>query len=666
MADLKERSEALREEIRHHEYQYYVLDEPEISDAEYDAIYRQLEALEKEHPKLITPDSPTQRVGGAVAEGFQEVAHERPLLSLANVFSREALLAFDRDLVRQLGKDPLTYSVEYKIDGLSVALTYNDGQLVLGATRGNGTSGENITANTRVIRSIPLRLRETPPHIVVRGEVYMPAQALERINREREAMGIALFANARNAAAGSLRTLDTAVTAERGLAASFYTILAGGEAVRSQEEALHYLKHLGLPTVRHEIVTGPEALLAAVEQMEAERAQLPFDIDGLVIKVNDIADQERLADRAKNPRWAVAFKFAPEQVRTIVRNITVQVGRTGVITPVAHLEPVPVAGTVVSRATLHNRDFIEEKEVRIGDTVLIQKAGEIIPEVVSVILSERHAESAPYAFPTHCPACETALVQLPGEVAIRCPNRLGCPAQIRAGLIHLASRDALDIDGLGPALINKCYEAGLVRHAADLFRLQKEDLMALDGMGEKSATNLLAALAEAKNRSLDQMIFALGIPLVGKEAGRRLARHFKSMDALIEAPEEALLEVEGIGPGIARSLVTYFADEENRRQLNALQSLGLPFEGSENHAVREGAFYGKTVVLTGKMEAMARPEAQREIEARGGKVTASVSKKTDLLVAGSDAGSKLDKAQRLGITIIDEATFLSILEGDVN
>lgn len=662
MPDLTERMESLREQIRHHEYRYYVLDDPEISDYAYDELYRQLEEMEQAHPELIAPDSPTQRVAGSVADDLQEIAHERPLLSLANVFSKEDLLDFDQTARQILKKDIITYSVEYKVDGLSVALTYENGRLVLGATRGNGLVGENITANSRVIRSIPLRLRQNEPHLVVRGEVYMPHRAFQRLNAEREILGEALFANARNAAAGSLRTLDPRVTERRGLSAAFYTVLVGDDTLNRQSEALQYLHDLGFPVVPYRIVQGSDALLEAVQAMENERRQIPFDIDGLVIKINDFAAQTLLKDRARTPRWAVAYKFPPEQKTTLVNDIQIQVGRTGVITPVAIFEPVHIAGTIVSRATLHNQDFIREKDVRIGDRVLIQKAGEIIPEVVQVMLSARLQDTAPYRFPEYCPVCATPLVQIPGEVAIRCPNKLACPAQIRAGLIHLASREALNMDGFGPALINKCYEAGFVKKAADLFLLNKKQLMSLPGVGEKSADNLLAALEKAKSGSLDQMIFALGIPLIGKEVSKRLAQHFLSLDKLAAASEEELLTIDGVGQGIAVSLMSYFQDEENQEQLQVLKELGLPFTAASKKIASNSFFSGKVVVLTGKMEAMTRSEAKERIEALGGKVTGSVSKNTDFLVTGADAGSKLDKAQNLGIQVIHEVDFLAMLE----
>ncbi len=661
LATIEERIQKLREAIRHHEYKYYVLDDPELSDAAYDKLYHELVVLEQNHPEFIVDDSPTQRVGGTPSSEFTEVVHEMPLLSLANAFSSDDLRAFDKQVKKELGVDNLLYSLEYKVDGLSVVLTYDEGTLQIGATRGNGTVGEDVTTNIKTVRNIPLRLRKNINKFIVRGEIYMPKSSFSALNAEREKNGESLFANARNAAAGSLRQLDARIAAKRSLAGVFYTIMNNDDfSLKTQQDALSLIEKLGLHSIPSFLCQDIDEVCRRCEQLTLERQNLPYEIDGLVIKVNTLAYQTSLSHRAKTPRWAIAYKFPAEQQETIVRDINVQVGRTGVITPVANLDPVRIAGTTVSRATLHNRDFIESKDIRIGDRVIIQKAGEIIPEVVEVLVGHRSDESQPFLFPDHCPACHTELMQLPEEVAIRCPNRLECPAQVRAGLIHLASRDALDIEGLGPALIGKLYEEGIVRTASDLFKLDKETLVDLERMGDKSADNLLKALETAKTRPYFQVLYALGIPLVGLNISKLLTSAFPTIDKLAAAEKGELMAVDGIGPGIAESVYNYFREKHNKEIIENLKKSGLNFTADHQLSEKVDAVSGKTFVLTGTLDTLTRKEATTMIEHAGGKVTGSVSKKTNYLLLGKNAGSKLDKAKELGTNILSEQDFLEL------
>lgn len=660
LTTVEEKLQKLREAIRHHEYRYYVLDDPELSDAAYDKLYQELVLLESSYPDLITEDSPTQRVGGEPSTEFQEVVHDMPLLSLANAFSMEDLRAFDTQIKKELNIKSVQYSLEYKVDGLSVVLTYEDGALQLGATRGNGTIGEDVTSNIKTIRNIPLRLRRPVEKLVIRGEIYMSKKSFAMLNEKRETNGEQLFANARNAAAGSLRQLDAKVAAKRALSGVFYTIMnPDAFSLETQEEAIVAIQDFGFQAIPAYQCKGIEEVCKRCEQLTEERQLLPYDIDGLVIKVNSIAYQDKLAQRAKTPRWAIAYKFPAEQQETTIKSISVQVGRTGVITPVANLEPVHIAGTVVSRATLHNRDFIDEKDIRIGDRILIQKAGEIIPEVVEVLTLHRSEDSQPFVFPTHCPACNTKLIQLTEEVAVRCPNHFACPAQVRAGLIHLASRDALDIEGLGPAVIGKLYDEGIVRKAGDLFLLTKDKLVSLDRMGEKSAENLLNAIEAAKNRPFFQVLYALGIPLVGLNISKLLTAAFPTIEQLADAEKEDLMAVDGIGPGIAESVYCFFREKHNQETIAALKESGINFVAEEEITNILDEFLNKTFVLSGALDTLTRKEATELIEQAGGKVTGSVSKRTDYLLLGKDAGSKLEKAKKLGTEILTEQDFLA-------
>lgn len=666
MAQTKEQSrqrlEELRKELHYHNYRYYVLDDPQIPDAHFDGLLQELLAIEKQYPEWITPDSPSQRVGGIVADGFSKMTHPTPLRSLGNAFSPEDLRSFHQRIKNLLGDEArVEYVVELKIDGLAMNLIYENGRLLTGATRGDGSVGEEVTSNIRTIRSVPLLLSDQeaviPTLLEVRGEVYMPKGEFQRLNRQREEQGEPLMANPRNAAAGSLRQMDARITAERALDIFIYGIGVCQDAVLTKHsESLDYLKKIGFKTNPfYQVFDNIEEVIAYCDSWTEKRHSLPYDIDGLVIKVNDLKMQEQLGYTAKDPRWAIAYKFPAEQAVTVVEDIFVGLGRTGVLTPTAVLRPVKVAGSTVSRATLHNQDYIDEKDIRIGDTVIIHKAGEIIPEVIAVLKEKRDGSEKPFTIPENCPECGSLVVRQEGEAAHKCSN-LQCPALLREGLIHFVSRDAMNIDGLGPALIGMLLENGLVRDASDLYHLQKEQLITLERMGEKSATNLLEAIAASKQAGLARLLFGLGIRYVGVKAAGILAKRFGSMEALQKATLEELLQLDEIGEKIADSVLGYFATEENRSLLSRLQQAGVNMEAEytkpqESHE----AFSGKTFVLTGTLPSLSRSEAASIIEGLGGKVAGSVSKKTHVVVAGAEAGSKLEKAMQLGITIWDEA-----------
>ncbi|MHC1745623.1 MAG: NAD-dependent DNA ligase LigA [Negativicutes bacterium] len=655
----------LRTKIREHDYSYYVLDAPKVSDAEYDRMMQRLLQLERENPDLITPDSPTQRVGGAVAAGFSRVAHARPLLSLANVFSINELVAFHDRARKLLETENLEYVVELKIDGLAISLVYEDGQLVRGATRGDGFFGEDVTSNVRTIRSIPLTLAGqggSPPQLLdVRGEVYMPRPEFERLNRERAERGEPAFANPRNAAAGSLRQLDPAVTAQRALDIFVYGIGEPQPGMTTHMDSLDYLQSLGFKVNPHRrLFHTIQEVVNYCSLWEEKRRELPYDIDGLVIKVNDLRSQQELGSTAKDPRWAAAYKFPAEQAITVLEDIFTGVGRTGVLTPTAILQPVRLAGSTVSRATLHNEDFIAEKDIRIGDTVIIHKAGEIIPEVIAVIPARRTGQERPFVMPEHCPACGGPVVRREGEAAHKCVNP-DCPALLREKLIHFASREAMNIEGLGPAIVTNLLEAGLVNDAADFYRLRMEDLVKIERMGEKSAVKLVAAIEASKQAGLDKVLFALGIRYVGAKVAGNLARHLRTMEAISQADMETLTGIEEIGGKIAESVMAYFAEPENLELIEGLRNSGVVMEAPELPSAAEATLSGKTFVLTGGMETMTRQEATAAIERAGGKVTSSVSKNTDYVVAGSDPGSKLTKANSLGVQVLNEDQFLELM-----
>jgi len=666
--EAQQKLEALKKKIAYHDRRYYVLDDPEISDYDYDQLMRALLDIEAAHPQLVTADSPSQRVGGAPLKEFASYTHRNPLLSLMNAYGTDDLREFHQRVCHDLGKTEIEYVVEYKIDGLSMALYYENGVLRNGVTRGDGVTGEDVTANVRTVKNIPLRLQKDLPLLEARGEVYLPRASFARLNAQREQNGEPLFANCRNAAAGSIRQLDPKVAAQRDLRAFIYTLMhVEGAAPATHTECVALLQEAGFTTMKPFVSSDIEEICAYCEKMGQHRHDLPFDIDGMVIKINSLADQEALGNRAKNPRWAIAYKFPPEQGVTKLESITVQVGRTGAITPVANLQPLFLAGSTISRATLHNEDFIREKDIRIGDYVVIQKAGEVIPEVVSVVQDKRDGSEQEFVFPSVCPACGAPLIRLEDEAAYHCSDPMTCPAQVREGIIHFASRDAMNIEGLGPAVIHQLLQAGLITNAADLYYLQKEQLLTLERMGEKSADNLLHSLEVSKHRTLSQVIYALGIRLVGQNVAKVLARQFPSVDALRQASYDDLVSIDEVGPKIAESITDYFQAEHQDAFLRKLAEAGVELANGEavEQKQEKSAFAGKTFVLTGTLPTLDRRAASALIEQAGGKTSGSVSKKTDYVLAGESAGSKLTKAQELGITIIDEATLLEMLKEDV-
>lgn len=667
-ADLAE-ADKLRREIRHNEYLYYVLDAPEITDAEYDRMMVRLRELEARYPDSIPADSPTQRVGGRASSQFTEVRHLEPLLSLGNVFSAEELRAFDERVRSGLpAGSKVEYVMEPKIDGLACSLIYENGKLVRAATRGDGVVGENVTANVRTIRSIPLTLKvpdgETVPELLdVRGEVYMPRQAFMRLNEQRAERGESEFANPRNAAAGSLRQLDPQVTASRSL--SFFAYYLVGEGAQPKHsESLALLAHYGFKvSENYKVVENIDEAIKYIGDFNELRQGLSYDTDGAVIKVNDVYQQRILGATGKDPRWATAYKYPPEQAETTLEDIDWRVGRTGVLTPTAVLTPVKLSGSVISRATLHNEDFIRAKDIRIGDRVVINKAGEIIPEVLRVVVEKRTGDEKEVEIPSVCPECGWRVERQGEEAAIRCTNP-HCPALGREGLIHFVSRDAMNIDGCGPSFINALLDAGLVRDAADLYSLRKDDLLKLERMGEKSADNLLAALAESKKNELDKLLFALGIRHVGAKVARILATEFGSMEKLQQAQPEELAQIRDIGDKIAESVVTWLNVPANIDLVERLAAAGLTMTFTPPASQEDNPFFGKTLVFTGTMPTLGRAEAKTMAQDVGAKVSGSVSKKTDYVIAGAEAGSKLEKAQQLGVTVIDEAEFLRLLKGE--
>lgn len=667
-ADLAE-AEKLRREIRHNEYLYYVLDAPEITDAEYDRMMVRLRELEARYPDSIPADSPTQRVGGRASSQFTEVRHLEPLLSLGNVFSTEELRAFDERVRSGLpAGSKVEYVMEPKIDGLACSLIYENGKLVRAATRGDGVVGENVTANVRTIRSIPLTLKvpegEAVPELLdVRGEVYMPRQAFMRLNEQRAERGESEFANPRNAAAGSLRQLDPQVTASRSL--SFFAYYLVGEGAQPKHsESLALLARYGFKvSENYKVVENIDEAIKYIGDFNELRQGLSYDTDGAVIKVNDVYQQRILGATGKDPRWATAYKYPPEQAETTLEDIDWRVGRTGVLTPTAVLTPVKLSGSVISRATLHNEDFIRAKDIRIGDRVIINKAGEIIPEVLRVVVEKRTGDEKEVEIPSVCPECGWRVERQGEEAAIRCTNP-HCPALGREGLIHFVSRDAMNIDGCGPSVINALLDAGLVRDAADLYSLRKDDLLKLERMGEKSADNLLAALAESKKNELDKLLFALGIRHVGAKVARILATEFGSMEKLQQAQPEELAQIRDIGDKIAESAVTWLNVPANIDLVERLAAAGLTMTFTPPASQEDNPFFGKTLVFTGTMPTLGRAEAKTMAQDVGAKVSGSVSKKTDYVIAGAEAGSKLEKAQQLGVTVIDEAEFLRLLKGE--
>ncbi|CQJ39877.1 NAD-dependent DNA ligase LigA [Yersinia enterocolitica] len=658
----------LRTSLRHHEHLYHVLDAPEIPDAEYDRLMQQLRELEAQHPELITNDSPTQRVGAAPLDAFEQVKHEVPMLSLDNVFDEESYLAFDKRVHDRLKRaDPLTFCCELKLDGLAVSLLYEDGELVRAATRGDGTTGENITANVRTIRAIPLRLQgdKLPRRVEVRGEVFMPLAGFEQLNDEARRKGGKVFANPRNAAAGSLRQLDPRITAKRPLTFFCYGVglLEGGELPRSHIQRLMQFKAWGLPVSdRVKLCTGSEQVITFYRQVEQDRGGLGFDIDGVVIKVDSLDLQEQLGFVARAPRWATAFKFPAQEQITQVREVEFQVGRTGAITPVARLEPVQVAGVVVSNATLHNADEIERLGLRIGDTVIVRRAGDVIPQVVGVVMDQRPQDAKEITFPEHCPVCGSDIERVEGEAVARCTGGLFCAAQRKEALKHFVSRRALDVDGMGDKIIEQLVEKQYVENPADLFTLTAGKLTGLDRMGPKSAQNLIVALEKAKQTTFARFLYALGIREVGEATAANLAAHFRNLENLRAADIEALKSVPDVGEVVARHVVNFLGEEHNQKVIEALEKVITWPEPQQIIAEEiDSPFAGKTVVLTGSLTILSRDEAKDRLAALGAKVSGSVSKKTDLVIAGEAAGSKLAKAQELGITVIDEAEMIRLL-----
>lgn len=643
--------------LNQYSYEYYVLDQPSVPDAEYDRLLRELIELEEKFPDLKTPDSPTQRVGGAILDMFEKVEHSTPMLSLGNAFNEDDLRDFDRK-VRQAVGDNYSYVCELKIDGLAVTLQYENGYFIKGATRGDGTIGEDITENLKTIKSIPLKIRK-PIGIEVRGEAFMPKRSFERLNEAKEERGEEPFANPRNAAAGSLRQLDPKLAAKRNLDIFLYAIADLGETgVGSHSEGLDLLDELGFKTNKErKTCSNIEEVLAYIEEWTEQRPNLAYDIDGIVVKVDSLEQQDELGFTAKSPRWAIAYKFPAEEVVTTLRSIELNVGRTGVLTPTAVLDPVRVAGTTVQRASLHNEDLIREKDIRIGDQVVVKKAGDIIPEVVNVLVERRSGEEVEFQMPTECPECESELVRLEGEVALRCINPK-CPAQIREGLIHFVSRTAMNIDSLGEKVISQLFKEELIHDVADIYKLTYEQVIELERMGEKSVNKLLQAIEASKSNSLEKLLFGLGIRHVGSKAAKTLAREFGTMDALSKASREQLTAINEIGDKMAESIVAYFELEEVHALIQELETAGvnLTYKGPRSIPLEEidSIFAGKTVVLTGKLHQLTRNEAKEKLEALGANVAGSVSKKTDLVVAGEDAGSKLEKAESLGILVWDE------------
>lgn len=658
MSEIEARIAHLRSVISYHSHKYYVEDSPELSDFEYDKLFYELKSLEEAHPEFYDPNSPTVRVGGKALDKFDKITHTIPLKSLTDVFSYDELRSFCAKLEAEYGE--IEYSVECKIDGLSVALHYENGNLVYAATRGDGTIGEVITDNARTIGSVPL----TIPYkgvLEVRGEVYMPRTAFEALNTRRAESEEPLFANPRNAAAGSLRQLDSSVTASRKLDIFIFNLQTSDRSFNSHIETFEFMKAQGFKVIPfYHTAKNADEIIARIEEIGQMRTSLPFDIDGVVVKVNRLALRIEIGEGTSTPKWAVAYKFPPEQKQTKLQSISIQVGRTGVLTPIAELEPVRLAGTVVSRATLHNIDYIHEKDIRIGDIVTVQKAGDIIPEIHCAHPEKRTAELAVYEMPVCCPSCGETVVRDEAEAAVRCTNA-ACPAQLLRNLVHYASKDAMDIDGLGPALLKTLRDNDLVRSVADLYTLQKADLVALERMGEKSADNLLAAIEATKDRGLARLLYGLGIRQIGEKAAEALADHFGDIDRFFELSAEELCEVDDIGLISAQNVVDFFAHKQTRELIEQLKAVGVGTTTKQAEKA-DDRFAGMTFVLTGTLPSLTRSEAEEIIKKFGGKTSSSVSKKTSIVLAGSEAGSKLTKAESLGLTIIDEAAFLEMVK----
>ena len=648
----KKMIENLREAIRHHDYLYHVLDKPEVSDAEYDRLFRQLRDLEKRFPELVTPDSPTQRVGGEPLKAFKTVTHKTPLLSLDNVMSEQELLDFDRRVREGLNKDKVEYVAELKIDGLAVSLIYKKGKFTLGSTRGDGSHGEDITQNLRTVKSIPLVLRE-PIDLEVRGEVYLPYNEFVKINEERKEKEEALFANPRNAAAGSVRQLDPKITAGRPL--DIFIYFGDVPKMKNHFETLEYLKSLGFkinPNIR--ICHGISEVQKYIKEWGEKREKLPYEIDGIVVKVNNLHDQRKLGFTARAPRWAAAFKYPPMQAETIIEDITVQVGRTGAITPVAHLKPVHLAGVVVKRATLHNEDEIRRKDIKIKDHVKVQRAGEVIPEVVEVIKSKRTGREKEFHMPKTCPVCGAKIFRPEGEAIARCTN-FACPAQVKERIRHFTTREAMDIEHVGYALVDQLVEKGLIKDAADLYSLDKADIQKLERFAEKSAQNVIDSIKASLDRPFDRLLYALGIRMIGRRTAQLLADNYQDIDKLADASESELSKIHEIGPKVAESVVNFFKQKENHHLIEKLKKAGVTVKGEGEKGPKP--FKGKTFIFTGGLSSYTRPEAEELVRKLGGRASSSVSKETDFVVAGTEPGSKYEKAKKLGVKVISEDEF---------
>lgn len=666
---LQQQFDELRSQLNTWSREYYSLDKPSVPDDVYDQKYQELVKLEKAHPEMITPDSPTQRVGGQVLTGFEKIGHEIPMLSLGDVFSKEELADFVANLDQTVHQQ-IDYNCELKIDGLAISLVYRAGKFVQGSTRGNGQIGEDITQNLKTINAIPLELSE-PVDVEVRGECYMPKTSFVELNQRQEEQGKQIFANARNAAAGSLRQLDSRITAERKLSTFIYYLMEPEKfGVTTQSEALEKMRSWGFKVnPDYRVAHNMDEIRAYIDEYQQKRASLPYDIDGIVIKANPFKVHEEVGNTVKVPRWAIAYKFPPDEQETVVHKIEWTVGRTGVVTPTAVMDPVQLAGTTVGRASLHNPDYIKEKDIRIGDTVKLFKAGDIIPEVATVVLKKRPADSQPYSIPTECPECHAPLVHLDDEVALRCINPK-CPALVKESLTHFASRNAMDIRGLGTKIIAQLYERKMVQDVADLYQLNFEELLQLDKFKDKSANNLLTAIDNSRHNSLERLLFGLGIRHVGAKAARLIAQHFKTMDAIKKATIDEIAAIKTVGQTIAESVVTYFQNSQVNELLEELVQAGVNMdflgqsEEEQAAAAAESPFNGLRVVLTGTLDHLKRADAKKWLEAHGAKVTGSVSGKTDLLIAGHDAGSKLAKAQQLNVKIINEATFMEQMEAE--
>ncbi|MEX6587215.1 NAD-dependent DNA ligase LigA [Paraclostridium bifermentans] len=659
--DIKTRMDELIDQINYHSNKYYNDDAPEISDYEYDNLMKELIKIEEENPQIKRADSPSSRVGGKPLDKFTQITHKIPMLSLSNAYSDKDLKDFDKR-VRELADDSVEYVVEFKIDGLSVGLTYKNGVFEKGATRGNGVVGEDITENLRTVKTIPLKINDTE-EVVVRGEVYISKQNFEKINELQEEQGLQLFANPRNLAAGTLRQLDSKLTAKRPLDIFIFNLeYIENTNLKSHSESLEYLKNLGFKvSTDYKVCSNIEGVIEHIEYWTENRSKLPFEIDGMVIKVNDLQQREVMGYTAKSPRWAIAYKFPAEQKKTKLIDIIVEVGRTGTITPTAILEPVRLAGTTVSRATLHNEDYINEKDIKIGDTVLVQKAGDIIPQVVQVVKDDRDGNEIEFKFPDKCPVCSEPTVRLEGEAAVKCIN-ISCPAQIRRGIIHFASRDAMNIEGLGESIVGLLLDNNIIKDIADLYYIKKEDVINLERMGEKSAENLIKAIEKSKQNELYRLINGLGIKYIGVKGAKVLAKNFDNLDEIINADAVQLTNLEEFGDIMANSVVEFFKEEKNMTVINKLKEAGVNIESIKNKDESiVNIFEGMKIVLTGTLPTLKRNDAKEMIEARGGKATSSVSKSTTFVLAGEEAGSKLTKANELGVKVIDEAKFLDIL-----